>query len=1157
MIRRLVISLAGVLLWALSAAAAGADDTGALSRLIHNARRGETVTIHAGRYDIADLKIRKDVTIVGDGEVTFFSSRSLAKGLLNPMPHVSLRVENITFEGARSPDLNGAGIRHDGDDLWVVDCRFIDNENGILATGSVFGEIHVEDSAFIGNGHGDGYSHGIYVARGARLDVSSSEFVGAKIGHHVKSLAGATTIRDSRFDDAGGRSSYSLDASKGGAVTITGNSFVKAADADNETLINYDLTRGGKAESLVIRDNTIVNRHPNGRLLRNATELKPVIENNVIGGETATATPPQTASKVSGAAGGPVRLAPLTLEYPRRGGGGGTGVIAAPEIATRPGELAAFRLENPTKEPSPPDYLTFGQAFPEGRLRPGTPVMARYGAATLPTQVDVKALHKDGSIRHAAITIAAPEVKAGGAVNGALVAGSAQRPEDFNAAAVIEAEYSFPLRVAFTAGAGVPKEFSIDARTLVEDALRKGGAGFWLDGPLVKELRIEKAAAAHLLLRFDVRIYRDGDIRTSVGFSNEKTFSVGRRDLVYDVVIGEEATPAFAASGVAQHRSSVWRRVLWTGERPRLHLVRDIDLLIEAGALLPLDRSRGASAKAIADLAAALGEPAPLAPALVMKYFPTTGGRGDIGPYPQWTALDLVAQTEASEALMLANAEAAGAIPWHFLDERTNAPVNIEIRRKFWADERGLEDQYAPDRPHPDVFASGDGGWTSDHAHKPALTFVPYLLTADRFYEDELAMQAGWAIFGRWPDLREGGLKAVDVEQARASAWSLRDLSDAAFILPDTHPLKAYFEKAVAINLKMMREKYVDRRAMKSAGEVEGYIEELANREPEKISPWQQDYVAISLFLAARRGDKNARALLGWAENFHAGRFLSPDFDPRRAASYLFSIKDPATGAAYPTWAEVARRTYGGPQAPASAEIEGYPTMAAGYIGSAYAALTVIASQTHSLKALEALGVLARESDGLPLWSPLESGGVEANPQFLLMLSTRDGAWLTRADVDSEKKADRPRFLTGRNKNDSIEGGARADLLFGFGGDDALTGESGPDDLFGGDGDDQLSGGDGDDRLVGGPGEDRLEGGAGADLFAFHGERPGVDEIADFDLEADTIALDPALLDGADVITLIQMTPAGARVNLGGGNAVVLLDVDAAALEARHFSLSR
>lgn len=259
---------------------ARADDTGVLSRIIHNAGRGETVVIKAGRYDITDLKIRKSITIVGEGDVTFFSSRSVAKGLLNPMPHVSVRVENITFEGARSPDFNGAGIRHDGDDLWVVNCRFLDNEDGILATGSVFGDIHIEHSEFIGNGHGDGYSHGIYVARGKRLDVSSSQFVGTKIGHHVKSLADTTTVRNTVFDDADGRSSYAVDASKGGAVTIIGNSFTKSANADNETIINYDLTRGGKAESLVIKDNIVVNHHRRGRLLRNATSLKPVIENN-------------------------------------------------------------------------------------------------------------------------------------------------------------------------------------------------------------------------------------------------------------------------------------------------------------------------------------------------------------------------------------------------------------------------------------------------------------------------------------------------------------------------------------------------------------------------------------------------------------------------------------------------------------------------------------------------------------------------------------------------------------------------------------------------------------------------------------------------------------------------------------------------------------
>lgn len=1144
---------------------ARADDTGVLSRLINNAKHDEPVIIHTGRYDIADLKIYRSVTIIGDGDVTFYSSRPVAKGLLNPMPHVSLRVENITFEGARSPDFNGAGIRHDGDNLYVVSCRFIKNEDGILATGSPFGEITIENSEFIDNGHGDGYSHGIYVARAKRLEVASSKFLGTKIGHHVKSLADVTTVRNSQFDDADGRSSYAIDASKGGAVSVTGNRFIKSANADNETIINYDLSRGGKAVSLVITGNTYVNRHRNGRLLRNATGLQPVLRDNVVGTEAAaTNKAASDAGHLVGDAAAPAepeRLAPLTQDYPQWGEDRRSGVIPAPEIVTGQGELAAFQLENNTDDSSPPGYITFGQAFPEGRLRPGAPVMARYGDVALSAQVDVKALHKDGSIRHAAITIATPPLKAGGKIRGALVAGPAQSPDDFDPVSIVEGRYSFPVRVDFNAGASVPAEFKTDARLPALDSLRMGGADYWLNGPLVKEFRIAKAAAPNLLLRFDIRVYRDGNIRTSVAFSDEKTFSPGRRDLAYDVVIGDPATPAFRADGVVQHRSSVWRRTFWTGKRPRLHLVRDLDPLIEAGALLPLDRSQGASAKAIAELAdelrSAPDRDAPLSHALVFKYFPTTGGRGDIGPYPQWTALDLVAQTENAESVMLANAEAAGAVPWHFIDERTGAPIDIDRRKKFWADARGLETQYAPDRPHPDVFASSDGGWTPDHAHKPALTYVPYLLTADRYYQDELAMQAAWAIFGRWPALREGGLKAVDVEQARASAWSLRDLSDAAFILPEDHPLKTYFEKAVAANLKMMREKYVDRRVMKSAGEVEGYIEELVNREPDKISPWQQDYMAISLYLAARRGSSDARALMAWMTNFEAGRFLSPDFDPRRATSYLFSIKDLKSGETYSTWADVARHTYGGSQAPAVKELEGYPTMAAGYIGSAYSALTAIASETHSLKALEALAVLTRETDGLPLWSALESGGVEANPQFLLMLKARNGEYLTRTDVNAGNANRRARFVAGRRKPDSIAGGDGPDIFFGFEGDDTLSGGGGPDDLFGGPGDDVLSGGDGDDRLIGGPGDDRLEGGAGADVFAFSGGEIGEDRILDFDVNQDKLSLEDFSPAARDITTLIQMTPEGARLELSAGNAIVFTGVDANKLSARNFLLNQ
>ena len=156
------------------------DSASALKRAAASVSLGETIEIAPGRYDLTDLKIDRDVTLRGGGDrdsgVIFFSSRPVAKGLLNPLSGVSIRVENITFEGAVSPDKNGAGIRHDGDNLTVVNCVFKDNENGILATGGDAGRIRIRGTSFVGNGHGDGYSHGIYVVRAAVLEISESVF---------------------------------------------------------------------------------------------------------------------------------------------------------------------------------------------------------------------------------------------------------------------------------------------------------------------------------------------------------------------------------------------------------------------------------------------------------------------------------------------------------------------------------------------------------------------------------------------------------------------------------------------------------------------------------------------------------------------------------------------------------------------------------------------------------------------------------------------------------------------------------------------------------------------------------------------------------------------------------------------------------------------
>lgn len=76
-----------------------------------------------------------------------------------------------------------------------------------------------------------------------------------------------------------------------------------------------------------------------------------------------------------------------------------------------------------------------------------------------------------------------------------------------------------------------------------------------------------------------------------------------------------------------------------------------------------------------------------------------------------------------------------------------------------------------------------------------------------------------------------------------------------------------------------------------------------------------------------------------------------------------------------------------------------------------------------------------------------------------------------------------PVTLDGGAGNDTLTGGARADVLIGGSGNDLLGGGGGNDLLLGAAGNDLLGGGGGNDILLGGSGNDRHNGGGGRDLL--------------------------------------------------------------------------
>ncbi len=260
-----------------SAAAAAAED-------------GDIVDIAAGVYkgDVAVWRAN-DLMICGqDAGVQLEANGKAAEGkAIWVIKGDRTRVENIQFSGAKVSGMNGAGIRAEGKDLTVRQCRFTDNENGILAGDRGDSTINVEHSVFTHNGAGDGRSHNIYVGKIKRLEIRYSTLQEALIGHQVKSRASETVIEYSRMlDGNAGRASYEVDVPNGGLAVLVGNVIQKGPDADNWTLVAYGAEGVQHADNrLFMANNTLINDRNSGVFVQAPKEIPCMLYNNVLAGK--------------------------------------------------------------------------------------------------------------------------------------------------------------------------------------------------------------------------------------------------------------------------------------------------------------------------------------------------------------------------------------------------------------------------------------------------------------------------------------------------------------------------------------------------------------------------------------------------------------------------------------------------------------------------------------------------------------------------------------------------------------------------------------------------------------------------------------------------------------------------------------------------------
>lgn len=208
------------------------------------AQDGDTIVIAAGEYkgDVCAWRAN-NLTIrgAGIGKTVLDADGKICMGKgLWVVCGVNAKIEGITFKGAKCPDKNGSGIRLDANgDLTIKACSFEGNENGILTGVSPDATLTVDKCVFYKNGHGDGYSHNLYIGKIKKLVFKNSSSSHALMGHNLKSRALETVILNSVFDDGqDGTSSYLVNCPNGGKVTMKGCTLVQSPAASNGVMVS-------------------------------------------------------------------------------------------------------------------------------------------------------------------------------------------------------------------------------------------------------------------------------------------------------------------------------------------------------------------------------------------------------------------------------------------------------------------------------------------------------------------------------------------------------------------------------------------------------------------------------------------------------------------------------------------------------------------------------------------------------------------------------------------------------------------------------------------------------------------------------------------------------------------------------------------------------
>ncbi|KEZ77875.1 hypothetical protein C41B8_07507 [Salinisphaera hydrothermalis C41B8] len=576
--------------------------------------------------------------------------------------------------------------------------------------------------------------------------------------------------------------------------------------------------------------------------------------------------------------------------------------------------------------------VTFGQPFRPGDVPAGTTVQVFGDGKPIPTQVDVKARNADGSVRHAVISLNVPcDIDRNDRLT--IVTASASSQSTSGSLSLEDlASSGFDARIELSQQG---RQWALSAHDLLQRVVRDGGCHAttvycrrWLAGPVANEWIVGAPPVGasgqvqpQLMVFFAIRAYGQGAVRSArvdTVVENDWAYADAPQNIDYSATLQIPGRSPVQIGHLGHYAHARWHQVAWYGDHSAEPWFAALSgPYLQATPAVPRYEDVQLDSQMLSQVRQSC---APMDHCDVMDHMEATGAQAQIGPLPQWSSAYVVNPHDyRTYRWMLADSDALGAYSIHFRERDTGNPLSLD--RHPCATLIGpAEQSQCQAAPHGDDrfprCVNCDTPLEAESAHHGAPAYVAYLVTGDWYYEQELTFWADWVEFFQNPEYRDYQHGLVQRQQIRGQAWSLRTIGDAAYLLPDDSPHKAFFNSAVANNIRWYTSHDVNGGdanplGILTRGDAITYPLSGSNRHT-AIATWQMSFFNWAVGNLADQGFAGADRLRDYFSRFQIGSLNSPGFCPLMASAYTLQVRDQEQAPLYQDFDTVYRKTFPG-----------------------------------------------------------------------------------------------------------------------------------------------------------------------------------------------------------------------------------------------------